>query len=558
MIRLKYFLLICFVAVTLAAELDDDECPVNIPGYTHHGACDLFCKEASWTDVAVFFFGNYVVHAATVISNPGQPIMTSIATVIIAILFPGSGMFKALSAIYSQAVFAPMELQQAARAGALCVVRKRNPSEISSRRGKTEEAHSDNGRVIQQGQNGTIEATTEPEVREDIEEQGRELRDRGVLSTTTEDDYQKKLHGICRLPKGYYLATVPRDATFVDDPSQEELDTLTWTEKGLLGSIESLFRPRPRRTHISYSYNLVKIAVSVGQLSFACFTLYRIRGDQITRFGYAAFSLTVVQYAWMSFLNLLGNMMRPEYPTMFLVESESLDSLRELLRRQSRESDFPISGVVGRVSPGTEERLAMAKEHYFEPKLSLLIGKLAYTVWCKSLPPRWLHFFEWLHSELDLRARGRRLLNSYCNIRPSRYPGAYFDTEPQVLMDFIKRGTRPQVDMFLLSTVPIAIIGGISRFSPGASELYQRVWTMIWPVFGLIVGPFFSVALEQQSNFAAQLGALTRVRRPVTLLGTASDVLLLVLGTGLYATPAVGGFVAVSQMIRQYGVCTEL
>ncbi len=34
---------------------NDDECEVNIPGYTHHGNCKLLCRQASWTDIASFF-----------------------------------------------------------------------------------------------------------------------------------------------------------------------------------------------------------------------------------------------------------------------------------------------------------------------------------------------------------------------------------------------------------------------------------------------------------------------------------------------------------------------
>ncbi len=60
--------------------------------------------------------------------------------------------------------------------------------------------------------------------------------------------------------------------------------------------------------------------MSLGQLIFAIATLYSARGDQIPLFGYAAFGLTVVQYAWMSFVNLLANSMCPQYGTMFLVE----------------------------------------------------------------------------------------------------------------------------------------------------------------------------------------------------------------------------------------------
>ena len=75
---------------------------------------------------------------------------------------------------------------------------------------------------------------------------------------------------------------------------------------------------------ISSGYNAVAILVSIGQLLFASSTPYRSRGNQIDLFGYAAFGLTVVQYALMSLLNLLGNLICPQYPTLYLVESRAM------------------------------------------------------------------------------------------------------------------------------------------------------------------------------------------------------------------------------------------
>ncbi|KAM7217459.1 hypothetical protein V8F06_007090 [Rhypophila decipiens] len=394
-----------------------EKCPINIPGYTH----------PTWTDIMVFYLGNYVAHAATVNIDPGQPILSSVLAVILVILFPGTGIEKALLAIYSRAVLPPTELQQAARAGALCVVRKRDTSAASSAADST--------------------STTEEE------EQAKPTKN--PISLVSE-----KLHGICELPEGYYLATLPQDATFEDDPSPGERQSLHWTERGLVGPIKPLFIPRPRRNHISCSYNLVKIAASAAQLLFACATLYRIRGDQIERFGYAAFSLTVAQYAWMSFLSLLGNAMRPGYPTKVLVGSDSLDNLRALLRRQCQESEYPISGSVGRISRETEARLSAM------PK----------ALWRKSLPRRWRRSAQALDR---LSSRWNGTINSI-----SEY-GRLSTIGP---------------DQFIIGAVPIAIIGGISRFSPGASEYYQRVWIMTWFVFGIVVGPFAASLLGAIAN----------------------------------------------------------
>lgn len=113
-----------------------------------------------------------------------------------------------------------------------------------------------------------------------------------------------KVQGRLHLPTGYCLAIVPRDATFIEDQTT------------------------PTRA-IPFGYNMVQILISLAQLLFAIATIYRSRGDQLDRYGYAAFGLTVIPYAWMSLVNLLGNMIRPQYFSTYLVESAVMDEARQ-------------------------------------------------------------------------------------------------------------------------------------------------------------------------------------------------------------------------------------
>jgi hypothetical protein len=110
--------------VTLAWAANDTECAVNVPGFTHNGDCNLLCRPASWTDIITFFLGNYVAHAATVITQPGQSTLVTILSIIGALLFPGAGITRGVQTIHSLVVFAPTELQRASKAGALCMVVK--------------------------------------------------------------------------------------------------------------------------------------------------------------------------------------------------------------------------------------------------------------------------------------------------------------------------------------------------------------------------------------------------------------------------------------------------
>lgn len=113
------------------------QCPASPPGYFYQNDnCALLCRSTVWTDVLVFFLANYVTHVATVIAEPGQSVATSIASSVMALLLPGTGIERALNAIYSCAIFAPTQLQMAARAGALYVVVERDSEERRKRRRK--------------------------------------------------------------------------------------------------------------------------------------------------------------------------------------------------------------------------------------------------------------------------------------------------------------------------------------------------------------------------------------------------------------------------------------
>jgi hypothetical protein len=70
------------------------------------------------------------------------------------------------------------------------------------------------------------------------------------------------------------------------------------------------------------SGNIAKCVVSIIQLLYAIITLYCSRDDQITRYDYAAFGLTLIRYATMSLVNLVGNILTPHYTCFYMVRSE--------------------------------------------------------------------------------------------------------------------------------------------------------------------------------------------------------------------------------------------
>jgi hypothetical protein len=126
------------------------------------------------------------------------------------------------------------------------------------------------------------------------------------------------VHGYNSLPPGYAFAFVPHDTKVF------QLDDSTATSP-----------------QIYTSSNTIKVALALCQSTYASFTVYQSRGDQINRFGYAAFALAVVPYAVMSIVSLLGNLMTADYPMLYLVASEVMEEAK------LRGGQFPC--VVGKI-----------------------------------------------------------------------------------------------------------------------------------------------------------------------------------------------------------------
>jgi hypothetical protein len=96
---------------------------VTLPvGASDHGDPKLLCLPTKWTDLAIFFIGNYIAHAATVLQTPGSSHHDSMMAAFVALLFPPSGMLKGLMGIMIGSTFGKTDLEIAARAGALCMV----------------------------------------------------------------------------------------------------------------------------------------------------------------------------------------------------------------------------------------------------------------------------------------------------------------------------------------------------------------------------------------------------------------------------------------------------
>ncbi|KAJ7907871.1 hypothetical protein B0H13DRAFT_1618046 [Mycena leptocephala] len=109
----------------------------------------------------------------------------------------------------------------------------------------------------------------------------------------------RNINGKPSLPKGYALAFVPRTAKVAP----------------LEGDHACV--PDPQ-------YDIIKGLVSLARAFYVFYTLYQARGDQVSRYGYAAFGLTVLPYAVMSTINLIGAFFAPTFDGLYLVQSDTL------------------------------------------------------------------------------------------------------------------------------------------------------------------------------------------------------------------------------------------
>jgi hypothetical protein len=96
---------------------------IEVPnGTTQHGNPRIICPPTTWATLATFFVGNFVAHIVTVKSIPGERLPVTICNLILALLFPTSGLMRGLNAIARLVRLGESEIDKACRAGALCVV----------------------------------------------------------------------------------------------------------------------------------------------------------------------------------------------------------------------------------------------------------------------------------------------------------------------------------------------------------------------------------------------------------------------------------------------------
>ena len=295
-----------------------------------------------------------------------------------------------------------------------------------------------------------------------------------------------QIHAACNLPKGFALCLIPSDFPILS-VTDDENNTSNSTSKN-----------KDHIDGISMSYSFSKGVISVFQTVYASITLYQTRGDQITRYGYAAFGLTVAPYLVMSLMNLVSNILTPDFPLIYLVR----DHIMEEAEAKS-----------GRLF---ERTVAQFKKHTTSHNLTAaVLDNRAFNV-----PDNMVSMFE-----------GREVVSVTQFIQNTRNRRRTYD----------KWMLCP---MIIFSALPLIVMGALTRFEVGHSTHAQRCWVMLWLVFGIYMGLYFKIA-EAVTGYSFDYRE-SRLR------------ILLAMIYMVWAVPAIGGFVVVGQMLRAYGSCNAL
>ncbi|KAH0538893.1 hypothetical protein FGG08_004549 [Glutinoglossum americanum] len=323
MSRLKPIIMITLLIASLNAHATMNMTVLVPDGTTNHGDPNLICLPMKWHKLALFYFGNYFAHALTVKSVPGESIGEKALSVLLSITLPYAGVAKGLDAIFRNSRSVKDKLQKAARAGALCVVTRseswRPPTgfQLYIRDLRIE----DNTRVenTPPANNGKPQLSPGKAHNLCLESWDMDTR----IQAWTE------VHGKYTLCDGYELTRLPRN-------TEVEWD------------LSSLYKEY--QVDISSAYSIATPIIAIFQVLYASYTLYHSRGDQLRRYGYAAFSLTVVQYLVMSIVNLAGCLCTPNYPCLYVIRSDIMGEA------ELRGAEF--EGVIGSVTIETEDNNA--------------------------------------------------------------------------------------------------------------------------------------------------------------------------------------------------------
>ena len=192
------------------------------------------------------------------------------------------------------------------------------------------------------------------------------------------------------------------------------------------------------------SIEVTSAVVAIGQVIFSSITIYRARGDQIEKYGYTAYGLSVYPYLLMSVANLIKLAVCGRYPYAYVLRTPTLV--------EAEGNGGVFKGAVGNFE----------EDHGEDDNDSQDGDPMAVF----SDPPSWLKYL------------------SFPSLRPLGDYRGYRQIVPII-------GSVILIIVAISQPVFVLIVSG---FHPGQSTPGQRIWMLGWliaNVGSIVVGPVF-------------------------------------------------------------------
>ncbi|CCM04104.1 uncharacterized protein FIBRA_06264 [Fibroporia radiculosa] len=270
-----------------------------------------------WWDMLVFLGSNFIAHAATVPTTAGAKPYDTLLWTIVVLFLPFAGLGRSWGMIKRYvSVHDGDNVQLALARGALVFVARNEKWEPSDMHEELVYIKLPEGlKRLDEINEQTAESSTVAL----YAVHNRSKNPRDPIAHTEVDLSHCNFNGEMKLPRGYTWAAVNIPfGLYIMKTSLEPT-------KGIM---------------LARSQSWLKMAVSIAQLLAASITIYRSRGDQLYRYGYAAYGLTVIPYAIMTAANFMAMYLISDYPCIYVLRTS-------IVEEAAKRPDGLFDGVIG-------------------------------------------------------------------------------------------------------------------------------------------------------------------------------------------------------------------
>ncbi|TFY57309.1 hypothetical protein EVJ58_g7098 [Rhodofomes roseus] len=283
----------------------------------------------------------------------------------------------------------------------------------------------------------------------------------------------RSLHGVANPPVGYSLA-VPMHKAYTEDIILKDLE-------------------QTKELKIHHPSGITNVLLSIFQIVFAIFTLYFTPSDQIPRWGYAAYGLSVFPYALMSVMNLLCAAFVGGYASGHILRTPILE---ESLKRAGQTSHagnvttVTYDGLIGTVRRRPSEKPVCddtdigvrGSGSYVAVKMRMTERNGEKHLWVTVKDGAGLQDREYIlvpHRPDTTHEDDAQ--PAHFVVSALSHNGVIPEAALKQHQAFTQREICTIASLFIIALVsPHALIYGLTGFHPNGSTVAQRGWMMSW------------------------------------------------------------------------------